>query len=413
MTDHGGRAGTCESSANGDCSYRCEAGSWIKESNTCVSNPVCGSTEDSCSPGTATEKDDTPKRNGDCADTEVERCTAGVFRNKSDRPLENGACGTAKDACAGGSWVDGSDTPSEYRWNCTGTDGAKLWRCLGIDGAKNWSCASGIEVEQCSVEDPAAYDDCSETTVATDASCSICKDGYHRHNGQCVEDPVCGDVTCVGGDCDFSGDDDGSCTVGAFSDVSDTETAFRWQCTNGGQAKTCSDEKPAPVSCSASSVSWTVGNRTCTASLGQTPHGGTVTVTDSTINSNNPYTGSATFSCSRGDWSSETNASCGCGDECLCFVAGNTWMEAQPERSRTCTGNDACTPGSHTHSCTTPADPNGGYSSCEYNRHRGGIYCSSHRTETCNPTPAVLAHCHVESGGCDFCCEFGDDTYCP
>ena len=33
--------------------------------------------------------------------------------------------------------------------------------------------------------------------------------------------------------------------------------------------------------------------------------------------------------------------------------------------------------------------------------------------ETRNPIPAVAAHCHVESGGCDFCCEFGDDTYCP
>ena len=117
------------------------------------------------------------------------------------------------------------------------------------------------------------------------------------------------------------------------------------------------------------------------------------------------------YSCSLGDFSEVTDT-CECGDECLCILAGNTWMDAQPERPNTCTGNDACLPNSHRHSCITPVDPNGGYSSCEYSRHRGGIYCSSHRTETCNPIPAVAAHCHHEPE-CEICCEFGDETYCP
>ena len=108
-----------------------------------------------------------------------------------------------------------------------------------------------------------------------------------------------------------------------------------------------------------------------------------------------------------------TNATCGCGEECLCVVGGNEWMEARPERERTCVGNDACLPDSHRHSCTTPADPNGGYSSCRYDRHRGGIYCASHRTATCEPYPAVPAHCHVELPPCEICCEFGQEEYCP
>ena len=384
-----------------------------RHNGQCVQDPDCGSSENSCRRGTVEDTGDTPPTSGACAATEAEECAAGNFSNRSDRPHENGACGSTTDRCSDGTFSNRSDTTSEHRWACLGVDGAKLWRCLGTNGSKNWNCASGTELEQCSVADPAASDSCSEATEATDASCSSCKEGYHRHNGQCVQDPVCGSVTCVGGACDSSGDDNGSCTVGTFSDVADTGVDFKWQCTSGNMTASCSHQIPDPPDCSPSSVYWTVGNRTCEASLPRTEHSDEVTVTDSTINSNNPYTGSATFSCSRGDWSSETNASCGCGDECLCMVAGNTWMEAQPERSRTCTGNDACTPGSHTHSCTTPADPNGGYSSCEYSRHRGGIYCASHRTETCNPIPAVPAHCHVESGGCDFCCEFGDDTYCP
>ncbi len=132
-----------------------------------------------------------------------------------------------------------------------------------------------------------------------------------------------------------------------------------------------------------------------------------------TVDADSPYVGSATFACSASEWGPATNATCGCGEECQCVVAGNEWMGAQPERERTCVGNDACLPDSHRHSCTTPADPNGGYSSCRYDRHRGGIYCASHRTETCEPYPAVPAHCHVEPPPCEICCEFGEQEYCP
>ena len=402
----------------------------------CVRNPEsgCGYTENACRPGTLTDTGDTSATDGACAATEAARCTLGGFVNKSDVTLQNGVCGPTQYVCSVGDLSNRTETQREYLWNCIGVDHVKLWQCDGIDGAKNWTCTSG-DVKQCSVPDAATDANCSETaTEATDDDCSICKrctggheelgsncscvceSGYHRHNGQCVENPGCGRLVCADGNCNHRSDNDiGSCTQDAhYQDVNDTDTHFRWQCTNGGMTSNCVGDRPDPPrSCSASSVTWTVGNHTCEASLLETNHGSTATVIDSTINSGNLKTGSATFTCSEGDWGSATNATCECGDECACLLGGNVWMEAQPERPRTCTGNDACTPGSHRHSCTTPADPNGGYTSCDYERHRGGLRCAAHRTETCEPIPAVPAHCHVELPPCEICCEFGQDEYCP
>ena len=648
---HGSTVGECKTETNGTCSYRCEAGEWkpTPDGNSCTRDPVCGSSEYTCTPGTLGNRSETPKEDGACANREADQCMAGEFDDKSDQGLVNGACGSAKHRCSGGNPANKTKTGPKYEWDCLGVDEAKLWQCDGIDGAKNWTCTAGTSEKQCSVPDPAADDDCSETiTAATDAlgctwcepctgtnevhdnDCNcVCEAGYHRHNGQCVENPICGALVCEDGNCDeWSDDDTGSCEnpdhyrdigdsdtrfkwqcanggmtencsgerpaapdpvcaeltsetgpptttnacdVGAYSspptdtstvlgvcvetkengcadnnrleeigdipavhaacgsvvdvcdagtrteiddslthakwkcvgaagakkwkchgvdgvwrwsctsgdetddtcsepsggmggtdscnmdvagsddacsielpvcgevdcadgdcdhwsddddtgscandehymDIDDSETQFKWQCTNGGITEPCSVEKRTPPECSASTVTWTAGTRTCEASLPETAHGVTVTATDSTIDSDNPRTGSATFACSEGQWGSATNAECGCGDECLCVVAGNEWMDAQPERERTCVGNDACLPDSHRHSCTTPADPNGGYSSCRYDRHRGGIYCASHRTETCEPYPAVSAHCHVELPPCEICCEFGQEEYCP
>ena len=427
-TDHGETAGACKAGADGSCSYRCSAGTWIKENNTCVD---CGTAVNSCDPGTPTKKSSTPKTDGACATTEARRCAAGDFDDKTDRAAKNGACGSAKNECEPGVSTNHRETPRKFLWDCLGIDGAKLWQCDGIDGVDNWSCRSGSAAKQCSATDPAGDDSCSETIGATDASdCEVCKPctganevlgadcdcvcatGHHRHNGKCVENPVCGPLTCADGACDdWSDNDNGSCGKGAYTDQSDTDGQFKWQCSNGNMTVPCSGNRPTVANCDSSSVSWTVGSRTCTASRPETKHAATAEVEDSTVNSANPNTGSVRYTCTDGKWGSETGATCGCGDECLCILAGNTWMDAQPERPNTCTGNAACLPGSHRHSCTTPKDPNGGYSSCEYKRHRGGIYCASHRTETCNPIPAVPAHCHHDPV-CEICCEFGENEYC-
>ena len=98
--------------------------------------------------------------------------------------------------------------------------------------------------------------------------------------------------------------------------------------------------------------------------------------------------------------------------QCECRIADGTWIEAVPQRQRTCTGNRGCT--THTHSCTTPADPAGGYKACTYKKHKGGPACASHSHATCEPYPAVPAHCrvHPTREECPVCC--GDEgQYCP
>ena len=265
---HGSTVGECKTDTNGTCSYRCEAAEWkpTPDGNSCTRDPVCGSSEYTCTPGTPGNRSETPKEDGACANREADQCTAGGFDDKSDQGLVNGACGSAKHSCSGGNPANKTKTGRKSEWDCLGVDEAKLWQCDGIDGAKNWTCTGGTSEKQCSVPDPAADDDCSETiTAATDAlgctwcepctgtnevhdnDCNcVCEDGYHRHNGQCVENPECRPLTCEGGACEYSSDDDGSCKREPhYQDLDDTETHFKWQCANGGMTENCSGERPA------------------------------------------------------------------------------------------------------------------------------------------------------------------------
>lgn len=116
------------------------------------------------------------------------------------------------------------------------------------------------------------------------------------------------------------------------------------------------------------------------------------TVQDDVMADPNWPTGSGEFECKDSKWI-ELSATCECGPQCGCLAAGGRWIEAQPERERTCTGNTGCT--THTHSCTTAADPAGGYQSCTYKKHKGGALCASHSHATCEPYPAAAAHCHL------------------
>ena len=173
-------------------------------SNTCVDDPDCGDTENSCVPGTLTDTSDTPKTDAVCAVTEAARCTAGTFVDKTDTRLDDGACGSVTNECSGGTRSNSRQTTRKNLWDCIGVDEAKLWQCDGIDGAKNWTCTSGTELEQCSVPDSGRDRGCKETiTDATDdrdcysckpctgnkevldtGSCDCdCEQGYHRHNG--------------------------------------------------------------------------------------------------------------------------------------------------------------------------------------------------------------------------------------
>jgi len=72
-----------------------------------------------------------------------------------------------------------------------------------------------------------------------------------------------------------------------------------FQCNNGSWLYQSGSCAAPPPSCTSDTVSWTVGANTCTATAPATPHGGSVSVIDSTA----PTTGSATATCNAGTWS--------------------------------------------------------------------------------------------------------------
>ena len=347
----------------GSATFSCNDGTWTKTSGDC--HDGCdGDTKDNC------DRIDTIHHasSGSCktgfGNSCSYTCNDGTWGNPSSNTCcatANGSCDNSeRNGCSPGTANDGAvpDTATHFKWRCDGSCGGS---------------GSG----HCSIK-------------------------------------ACGPVECGEDDCSHpSHNDTGSCHAGGYADAGDTESHWKWKC--GG--KSCNERKPDFPGCDVATVNWPVGNLTCTGSLPKTEHDTTAEAVDSTINSDNSNTGSATYRCVNGEWSSAPvatpAATCSCDGQCVCVALGGEWIAEQGGRQRTCTGNDACTPGSHTHSCTTPVDPNGGYSSCEYSRHRGGIYCASHRTETCEPYPAIPAHCHVEVPPCEICCEFGEEEYCP
>ena len=277
------------------------------------------------------------------------------------------------------------------------------------------------------------------------ATCGcVCQDGYYRNaNDACVlpcnanatgtgdacaagdytgppedtyENGACGMTanSCPGGMEDTSPSDDppvagvcgsaaNTCNPGTPTAKSETDSGYLWTCEGTDGAELFCDQPPS--GCEGEILRWSVDDLYgCSAHFGPTeanqftPHLDMVTATDSAPQ----HTGSATFTCNDGEWTGPTDATCVCGPQCGCVAAGGTWVGALPERERTCEGNDGCT--GHTHSCTTPADPAGGYQSCTYKKHKGGFSCTSHSHATCDPYPATTAHCHIDlSDLCPIC----------
>ena len=49
-------------------------------------------------------------------------------------------------------------------------------------------------------------------------------------------------------------------------------------------------------------------------------------------------------------------------------------------------------------------EQSGGFLNCEYQKHKGGLSCTSHSHAACDPYPATTAHCHIDlSDLCPIC----------
>ena len=264
--------------------------------------------------------------------------------------LTAGTAPTETTGCESGQYMDGTDSNVLYKWTCSSV---ATMRCRN---AKAAVCST--TAEQCVVGNPGRSMDQLDPPV---------------EKWRCINGPVGNRSTK---DCSAPL----PCDEGKIPALDDQGELF------------CDDP---PSGCGGATLSWTgLDPHICSAQVGPTQTGqlmehlDTFTATDS-----DPlYTGSATFTCDDGVWTGPTGQTCVCGAQCACVAARGTWVEALPERERTCEGNDGCA--GHTHSCTTPADPAGGYRSCTYKKHKGGFACASHSHATCNPHPATTAHCH-------------------
>ena len=389
--------------AEGELKCACPDGRH-EHNGECAENPDCGTVEGTCRPAGATwsEVDDTlvPLRDrwscahGDqtkACNAEPPGCRADQLYVLAEGELkcacpdgrhehngecaENPDCGTVEGTCrpAGATWSEVDDTLVPLR--------------------DRWSCAHGDQTKACNAEPPGCRADQLYVLAEGELKCA-CPDGRHEHNGECVENPECGTIECVGDCLRWSDDDTGSCSPGTWADVDDTNRHWQGQCTNGGATRPCEWIRPEGNECAAGLVTWTVNSTTCQAGVADTSHLQVLALQDTSMHALSWPTGSATFTCRDGSWVESAGSTCDCDSQCACLSAGGTWVEAQGERARTCTGNNGCA--GHTHSCTTPADPDGGFQSCTYKKHKGGLNCTSHSHRTCEPYAPTAAHCHLE-----------------
>ena len=405
-TPSGDTSGSCDAESNGACSYKCNNGEWTESTNGCVAKPALTATIEAdpnpveVESTTTVSWDSTNATSGsvtcrgagidysnssttgsaaltpgsaetvECRfavtgrDTLPESTTAAVDVVAKPPPscasLTAGTAPTETTGCESGQYMDGTDSNVLYWWTCSSV---ATIRCRNAKAA-----VCGTTAEQCVVGNPGRSMDQLDPPV---------------EKWRCINGPV-GNRSTKDCSAPFPCDER---KIPALDDQGELFCDF------------------PPSGCRGAMLIWTgLDLHICSAYFGPTEpdevtrHLDTFTATDS-----DPlYTGSATFTCDDGVWTGPTGQTCVCGAQCACVAAGGTWIEALPERPRTCEGNDGCA--GHTHSCTTPADPAGGYRSCTYKKHKGGFACASHSHRTCHPYPATTAHCHFDLGDvCPIC----------
>lgn len=197
------------------------------------------------------------------ATEQIESCTG-------NNPL-NGACRSAKDACRAGTWKDGTDTGTHFKWRCEGGCGGTTAYCQSLkppcSGATlNWgsgckSTASGTRsgssttltnTAQCRSGSATFACDTGAWGSATSATCAATPT-----NGSCNNAIVNG------------------CASGTLEDVADTTALSKWSCVGScdGTTAQCSKAKFSLLSVSIS-VSGGSGSgiATATVSGGTSPY---------------------------------------------------------------------------------------------------------------------------------------------
>lgn len=122
-----------------------------------------------------------------------------------------------------------------------------------------------------------------------------------------------------------------------------------------GGAATASGTCAAPLNCASAAQTWTVSGKSCTATPPSTAHGSTVAVSDST----GPDVGNVSYSCNNGTFVAQAGATCGtqCSSQSMTWTSGSATCTATApltNNGATASVSDSVGPdaGSATYSCS-------------------------------------------------------------
>ena len=259
--------------------------------------PTCGSTLNSCSAMYGTTESAwynsfspfrknisqyTPGIFNDVPDTATSylwNCVGAGTTASCSLPRANPStpsCGTTNNICIGGTFTDVTDTSTNYLWSCA-------------NNGTTTSCSLPKEVTNPPASCGTVRNTCSAGILGSVNESSA---GYFWNCVQAVTGHVGSDITTTA-NCSIPktaptpscGTTNNTCSVGTFTDVTDTSTNYLWSCANNGTTTSCSLPKtnlcksittPVPPTISVSATTVTTG-QSVTITISQ-PNNTTITV---------------------------------------------------------------------------------------------------------------------------------------
>jgi len=136
-----------------------------------------------------------------------------------------GQCGSVINSCNLGNLIDVVDTPTQFRWSCSGVNGGSTVSCFVDTQISSYAAACGKQINDCYSGNFLDVTDttnqyrwnCRSANKKKTVSCSLYK----------AKDGVCGKLN--------------SCLSGNYTSLPNSITHYKWKCLgiNGGKSAEC------------------------------------------------------------------------------------------------------------------------------------------------------------------------------
>ena len=213
-------------------------------------NAQCGSSKDSCTPGTFRDGTDTSSAYFWWCDGTCEGSNKVCYKTKPSTPTPsctrtNGRCGRSKDYCRAGTFRDITDGTYSFFWSCDGTCRGSNDFCSKAIPSTPTPTVTRIDGKCSATKNrciKGTFHDATDTSATYYWQCRGSGGGDWKSCSKAI--PSTPTVTRIDGKCSATKN---RCIKGTFHDATDTSATYYWQCrgSGGGDWKSCSKAIPS------------------------------------------------------------------------------------------------------------------------------------------------------------------------